>query len=59
MAPAKRYADTMVDLEQTQLDKYCEAARELETDDNESWFNQKLKRGANVTPKKGDFKSVK
>ncbi len=43
-APAKRYADTMVDLEKTQLDKFKEAARDLECDDDEERFNAALKK---------------
>jgi len=55
----KRYADAMVDLEKTQLEKFREAARELETDDDESRFDEKLKRLAKAKPEKDDAKSEK
>jgi hypothetical protein len=43
----------------TQLDKFREAARELETDDDESRFDEKLKRLAKVIPEKDHVKNEK
>ncbi len=42
----------------TQIDKFREVARQLETDDDEARFNEKLKQVAKAKPKK-DAKSEK
>lgn len=38
----------------TQLDRFKEAARELETDDDEAAFNEKLRKLVNQKPAKPD-----
>jgi len=43
----------MADTDKSQLDKFREAARELETDD-EARFNEKLKRVAKAKPDEKD-----
>jgi len=40
----------------SQLDKFREAARQLETDDDESRFDEKLKRVAKAKPEKNEDK---
>lgn len=46
----------MSESDKSQLDRFKEAARELETDDDEERFNEKLKKLAKQKPddKKGD-----
>ena len=41
-------------LEQTQVDKFKEAARQLETDDNEKRFDERLGKIAKTPPPKQD-----
>jgi hypothetical protein len=49
----------MAEPKQTQLDKFKQAARELETDDNEKRFNEKLGKIARVKPPAPAKKSKK
>ncbi|WP_316015219.1 hypothetical protein [Roseobacter sp. HKCCA0434] len=44
----------MATKKKTQLDRFKEAARELETDDDETRFNEKLGKLAKQKPNKGE-----
>ena len=44
----------MTDAKKSQLDKFKEAARQLETDDDEERFEKKLKKLVKKTPKDDD-----
>ena len=44
----------MTDAKKSQLDKFKEAARQLETDDDEERFEKKLKKLVNQKPKDDD-----
>lgn len=43
----------MADKENNQIDKFREAARQLETDDDEGRFNERLGKVAKAPPPKG------
>jgi hypothetical protein len=44
------YSDAMAKPKQTQVDKFKQAARELEADDNEKRFNERLGKIARQKP---------
>ena len=57
-APAKGYAGAISE-PKTQFNKFREAVLELETNDDEVRFNEKLNRVVKAKPKKSDVKSEK